>query len=924
MADRTVSVALVAKMAGYTRPMRDGVSATKEFGGELDKVRRQSGAGFRDISQGAGMLGIAMAGLVGWALKASVAFDKAMSEVKAVTHATAEEMQQLRAAALQAGKDTVFSATEAAQAQAELAKAGLTSAQILGGGLKGALSLAAAGSLDLAEAADIAAKTMNVFDLEATQVGHIADMLAGAANASATDVHEMGEALRMGGLAAHAAGMSMDDTVVTLSAFADSALVGSDAGTSLKTMLQMLAAPTVKSATLMKELGINVYDASGQFVGAQKLAGILQEKLGGLTQQQRNAALATIFGADAMRAANVLYGLGEKGIADYTVKVNAQADATATAATKTDNLAGDIERLKGSLETLAIQASEGSNGGLRLLVQALDSLVGWFSDLPGPVQTAITVLAGVSGASLLVVAGMLKVKSTVGDALQALRNMGPAGEIAAKGIGKVGRALAGVTVLGVGFMLAKDFFDFLSEKLGPVRRDAEAMNHSLMDLAATGRLSGEMAKVFGENWSKLASAVSATDFDSAPLREFDAAAASAANSQQHLNETNREAVAQSEANHVTAEQFKSDMNSVDTALKAMVESGGVTQAAMAYNLLKEQWIASGQPLSKLNELLPQYNTAATNAATASTGVAKGFGDAASNSRTLAGGLQDAISKGQTLLDVFNQLNGATLNLSEAQIRAEAAIDDFGQAMDESSGSLDINTDAGRKSKTALNNIARAAAEVAQATYEKSLATKGETGALADAKSAYDGYIKKAKDSIKGTEGHKASVRRLIDEVAKLPNLKTVNVAVKVRVTVNDATGAALGAIEERLRRLSGMAARIGRYADTGIASKGADLQGAPPPAAKRASGGPINIGQSYEVGERGPEVITATRNEYVNPRRAPVQVTMPEALTTRPAIDYRALSSAVAQALSGVAVVMDGQRVGVIQGRYADLLQRGG
>jgi TP901 family phage tail tape measure protein len=856
VADRTVSVALIAKMQGYTRPMRDGVAANKEFGGSLDKVRRESQSGFREMSVGAAAVGVALAGLVGWALKTSMAFDKQMSEVQAVTGATADELKELREAALEAGKSTVFSATEAAKAQAELAKAGLTSAQILGGGLSGALSLAAAGSLDLAEAADIAAKTMNVFNLEAGAVGHIADMLAGAANATATDVHEMGEALRMGGLAANAAGMSMDDTVVVLGAFADSALVGSDAGTSLKVMLQMLANPTEKSSKLMRELGIDVYDAAGNFVGASKLSAILREKLGGLTQEQRNAALATIFGADAMRAANVLYGLGAEGLAKYNEKINAQANAAQTAAIKTDNLAGDVERLKGSLETLAIEASEGANGGLRFLVQALDSLVSWFGDLPGPVQTAITVLAGVSGASLLVVAGMLKIRSTVGDALQALRDMGPAGETAAKGIGKFGKALGAVTVLGAGFLAAKEFFEWLSEKMGPIRRDADAMGRSLTDLATTGRLTGEMAKVFGENWSRLAGAISATDLDAAGLREFDAAAASAANSQQHLLEGSIAASEQADRNHVTAEQFKSDMVAVDSALKAMVEGGGATQAAMAYNLIREQWVATGAPLSRLNELLPQYNTATANAKAATAGAAKGFGDAASNARTLADGLQGAVDKGQSLLDIFNQLNGAQLGLSEANIKAEASLDNWTEAMKESSGSMDINTEAGRKARSGLNDIARSAAEVAQKTYE-------QTDSTAEAKRAYDAYIKKVKDAVVGTDGHKQAVHRLIDEVTKMPQLKTTTVTVKVNA-------GALNALE----------ARLSKYDDTNIGWKGA-TGGPSGKGMQRASGGPVNMGQTTRINERGEEFLTASRHMYVNPAGSgggPIVVTIPVTL----------------------------------------------
>ncbi|MDP9145666.1 MAG: phage tail tape measure protein [Actinomycetota bacterium] len=921
MADRTVAVGLLAKMQGYIRPVRDGINVTKEFGGELDRMRRTAPGGFRDIGTAAAGLGIAMAGLVGWALKTSMAFDKQMSEVKAVTGATADELGQLREAALAAGKSTVFSATEAAKAQAELAKAGLTTAQILGGGLKGALSLAAAGSLDLAEAADIAAKTMNVFNLEASSVGHIADMLAGAANATATDVHEMGEALRMGGLAAHAAGMSMDDTVVVLGAFADSALVGSDAGTSLKTMLQMLAAPTAKSAGLMKELGIDVYDAGGNFVGASALAETLRTKLGGLTQEQRNAALATIFGADAMRAANILYGLGGEGLSKYTEKILAQADAAKTAAEKTDNLAGDVERLIGSLETLAIQSGEGANAGLRWLAQTLESLVGWFSDLPGPVQHWIVMLAGVSGASLLVVAGMLKVRGVVGDAMQALRDMGPAGDTAAKGISRVGRALGAVTVVGAGFLLAKELVEWLTENSAASAVEVDGLTASLETLAATGRVSGDLTKVVGENFSKLELITTGLRQATEPMREFDAAAANAMNSTQNLNaELRQSGQAVADADKAWSD-FKAQIPEVDQALKGMVENGGATQAALAFGHIREQWEASGRPLSELTALLPNYVGAMDAAKTANSAVAQGFGDVAGNARTMAGGLQEAIDKGQTLMDVFNQLNGANLSLSDAQIKAEASLDGLAEALKESKGSLDINTDAGRKAQGALNDMARAAAEVAQKTYDQTFAVKGEAAAMDASKAAYNKYIGSLRAVMRDAGLSESAINGLLGQIAAMPAIKTTKVEVKIRVTVNDATGAALSAIENRLSRLQGQAARIGRFADTGIGAKGgASMQGG----MQRAAGGPVNMGQTTQINEKGQEYLTASRHVYVNPHPAPVRVQMPDTTAARPAIDYDALSSAVAQALNGVAVVMDGQRVGIIQGRYADQLARGG
>jgi TP901 family phage tail tape measure protein len=107
-------------------------------------------------------------------------FDKSMSAVAAATHAPKDQIDQLRAAAIQAGKDTQYSATEAADGITELSKAGVSTASILNGGLKGALSLAAAGQLSVGEAAETAASAMTQFKLSGDQMPHVADLLAAA------------------------------------------------------------------------------------------------------------------------------------------------------------------------------------------------------------------------------------------------------------------------------------------------------------------------------------------------------------------------------------------------------------------------------------------------------------------------------------------------------------------------------------------------------------------------------------------------------------------------------------------------------------------------------------------------------------------------------------------------------------------------
>jgi TP901 family phage tail tape measure protein len=373
---RTIGVKLTADTSGYISGLARASAATKDFTGQMDQASK-AGKLDRVADQATrfGIVGVAAFGLV---VKAAADFDKQMSAVSAATHASSGDMDKLRAAALQAGKDTQYSATEAAKGITELSKAGVSTADVLGGGLKGALSLAAAGQLSVGEAAETAASAMTQFKLSGNQVPHVADLLAAAAGKAQGSVHDMGFALNQAGLVASQTGLSIEDTTGTLAAFASAGLIGSDAGTSFKTMLLAIQNPSAKTAELMKELGISAYDAQGQFIGISKFAGVLQEKLKNLSPQMRAQAMAQIFGNDAVRAANILYTQGQSGIDGWVNKVNDAGYASETAAKLTDNLAGDVERLKGSLETMAIESGSGANGGLRILTKGLNALVDQF------------------------------------------------------------------------------------------------------------------------------------------------------------------------------------------------------------------------------------------------------------------------------------------------------------------------------------------------------------------------------------------------------------------------------------------------------------------------------------------------------------------------------------------------------------------
>lgn len=493
MADRSVVVRLRADITQYQAALARAKSETASFGRDITDLGNKNRAVFDNIGKGALLGGAVVAAGFGLAVGAAMKFDTAMSEVAAVAGATSGELDQLRQAAIDAGAATVFSASEAAKAQAELVKAGISVQDVLGGGLTGVLDLAAAGTLDLAQAATIAAQAMNIFDLSGSDVGHIADLLAAGANKSAADVGQLGDALRQGGLVAAQYGVSIEETVGTLAAFADNALIGSDAGTSLKTMLQRLSPISKESAELMAKVGFSAYDSAGNFIGLAGVAEELKSSLAGMTQQQRDTTLAQLFGSDAVRGANVLYEQGAAGLKDYTEAVDDQGAAAEMAAKKLDNLGGDLEQLKGSIETALIQGGSKATGALRGMTQAATDVVNGFSSMPGAMQNVVLGASGIAGAAALAVGGFITLAPKIDAAKKALEGMDSS---IGKAIGgNMGKLAGGAAALGAAVVIGAYAYDKatasareydatvkeLAGSLAPVLEGQTSLNTALKD-----------------------------------------------------------------------------------------------------------------------------------------------------------------------------------------------------------------------------------------------------------------------------------------------------------------------------------------------------------------------------------------------------------------------------------------------------------
>jgi TP901 family phage tail tape measure protein len=401
---------------------------------------------------GTAMLGIGTVAAVGIGLAVAKfgEFDQAISNVKAATQESAANMGLLREAALEAGASSVFSATEAANAIEELGKAGLTTSQILDGGLDGALALASAGALGVAEAASIAAISVKQFNLEGSDVPHVADLLAAGAGKAVGDVTDLGAALGQAGLVANQTGLSIEETTGVLAAFADKGLLGSDAGTSLKSMLQALVPTSKEAAKEMERLGISAFDANGEFIGAAAFADNYKTALKDLNPEQQATTAKIIFGSDAVRAANVFYDQGAEGIQKYIDQTNDSGYAAKVAADRLNNLMGDVEKLGGAFDTYLIKSGSGANDMLRNLVQGATGAVDAVGRLPEPVLGGALAIGGLVTAVVLAGGVMLVAVPKIAAFKSSLSTVGISGRTAAIGVGLMSGGLAAA---GIAFSL---------------------------------------------------------------------------------------------------------------------------------------------------------------------------------------------------------------------------------------------------------------------------------------------------------------------------------------------------------------------------------------------------------------------------------------------------------------------------------------
>lgn len=464
-----------AEISDLTRELNAAQNKAQVFGAAAKEAGEKWQAAGQKIS-GVGnalTMGVSLpiAGIGTAALKAGNDFEAQMSRVSAIAGAYGKDLEKLRDQAIQLGAETSFSATEAAQAMENLASAGFGTQEIMAA-MPGMLDLAASSGEDLASSADIAASTLRGFQLEASEAGHVADVLAKNAADTNAAIIDTGYAMKYVAPVAQSAGWSLEEVAAAIGVLADSGIKGEQAGTTLRSALVRMMKPTEKMEKAMTDLGITFYDAEGKMKPLSTIIDELQDRTKELTDEQRDNRIATIFGTEALSGMKVLLASSKEELDELTEGLeNADGASRKMADTMLDNTKGSIEEMNGSLETAGITIQRHLAPWVTKGAKAVTNLANKFSELDEDTQGTILAIAGIAAATGPVVKIFGTLTSGVGTVTKGfgklIDKLGSTSKIdkGAKALGGVssvigginpiaGVAVGAVTALGVGIYTA--------------------------------------------------------------------------------------------------------------------------------------------------------------------------------------------------------------------------------------------------------------------------------------------------------------------------------------------------------------------------------------------------------------------------------------------------------------------------------------
>lgn len=454
-----------------------------------------------------------MKDLISNTIEVGKTFDKSMSNVQAISGATAEEMELLTKTAKEYGSTTQFSASEAADALGYMALAGWDankSASALGG----ILDLAAASGMELASASDMVTDYMSAFNMTADKSAYFADVLAYAQGNANTTAAGLGEAFKNCAANLNAAGQDFETTTALLSMMANQGLKGSEAGTALTAVMRDMTAKMKDGKIAIGDTSVEVMDAQGNYRDLTEILADVEKAVGGMGDAERATALQSTFTADSIKGLNLILNAGTDEAAKFEEKLRKSGGtAGEMAKVMNDNLGGDLTSLSSKFEGIQIALYEKFEPALRKAVDALSGLLDvldWLIDNGGEVAGVITGVATAVGVFMAIVNRQAILNAFIGG-LKAIKTafLGVNAVMAANPVGLVIAAVAGlVAAFVVLWKKSEKFRNFWKGLWAGIKKTAEPIIKGLAEWFKKAwetikKVWGAVSAWFADIWEKI-------------------------------------------------------------------------------------------------------------------------------------------------------------------------------------------------------------------------------------------------------------------------------------------------------------------------------------------------------------------------------------------------------------------------------------
>lgn len=385
-------VTLAIKDTAYKQGLKDAESnassSTSKIGGAFKTVGK--------VAKTAMAAGSAAAvAFTKTSIDSGMNFDTAMSQVAATMGTTVDKIENVKAKAEEMGRTTKYTATEAAEGMNILAQAGLSADEQISG-IGTVLNLASAGAMSLEESASYTAGAVKGFGDSMGNASYYADLMAKGATLANTNVRGLGEAFSGSAATAKNYGQAADSVTLSLLRLAEQNVTGSEASTALNRAMADLYTPTDDASKALNQLGVSAYKSNGEAKDFNDLVDELNGSLQGMTAEQKNNALATIFTTQGLQAFNKMTASSDATVQKFWKGIqDSSGSAAQQAATQLDNLKGDITLLSSATEGLELGFYNTFSGAIRGAIKGVTSEVSGLAEAmeSGGISGALSKLA---------------------------------------------------------------------------------------------------------------------------------------------------------------------------------------------------------------------------------------------------------------------------------------------------------------------------------------------------------------------------------------------------------------------------------------------------------------------------------------------------------------------------------------------------